>query len=373
MLLLVRTARSKARGGERGVSGTYRLGITRDFLSLLRPEGELEPAEIGLDLLDGQPGLEVEYLSESPEVLAPEQVADYDALLMLANVPRLPAEAIASSRRLLHVARFGVGYDNVDVDACTEAGVLVTITPDGVRRAMSGAALTFILALSRKLLAKDRLTREGRWAERFAYNGVGLTGRTLGVVGLGNIGRDILKLATPHEMRHLAFDPYVSSEDAGELGVELVELDELLAASDFVCLACMLNDETRHLMNADRLALMKPTAYLVNVARGGVVDQAALLEALRERRIAGAGLDVFEQEPIDPDDPILELDNVIVTPHAIGSTDESLRGIGRSACQSVIDVAAGRVPQYIVNRDVLDLPRFVERLERRAQEAPGRR
>ena len=260
MLLLVRTARSKARGGERGVSGTYRLGITRDFLSLLRPEGELEPAEIGLDLLDGQPGLEVEYLSESPEVLAPEQVADYDALLMLANVPRLPAEAIASSRRLLHVARFGVGYDNVDVDACTEAGVLVTITPDGVRRAMSGAALTFILALSRKLLAKDRLTREGRWAERFAYNGVGLTGRTLGVVGLGNIGRDILKLATPHEMRHLAFDPYVSSEDAGELGVELVELDELLAASDFVCLACMLNDETRHLMNADRLALMKPTA-----------------------------------------------------------------------------------------------------------------
>ena len=349
------------------MSETYRVGITRDFLSLIKPEGELEPADIGLDLLDGDADLEVEFLSESLAELAVSHVAGYDALLMLANIPRLPAATIAGAGRLLHVALFGVGYDNVDVDACTRAGVVVTITPDGVRRAMAGAALTFILALSRNLLVKDRLTREGRWGERFSHNGIGLTGRTLGVVGLGNIGRDLLKLAAPFDMSFLAHDPHVSAEDAANLGAELVELEQLLRGSDFVCLACVLNDETRHLMNVERLAMMKPTAYLINVARGGVVEQAALHEALRERRIAGAGLDVFEREPIDPGDPILELDNVIVTPHAIGSTDESLREIGRSACESVLDVAAGREPRFVVNPTVLELPRFAERLERRAQ------
>ena len=348
------------------MSEPYRVGIAREFLSLLKPEGDLESAEIGLDMLEGQPGLEVDYLRESPRELAPEHVAGYDALLLLANVPRLPAESIASGERLVHVARFGVGYDNVDLDACTRAGVVVTITPDGVRRAMAGAAMTFMLALSRKLLVKDRLTREGRWAERFGYNGIGLTGRTLGVVGLGNIGRDLLQLAAPFDMRHLAHDPYVDAEEAARLGAELVDLEQLLCASDFVCLACLLNDETHHLINSERLELMKSSAYLINVARGPVVDQAALYEALRERRIAGAGLDVFEHEPIDPDDPILELDNVIVSPHAIGTTDETLLLVGQSACQAVLDVAAGRLPNHVVNRDVLEEPSFTARLARRA-------
>lgn len=351
------------------MSEVYRVGLARELLGMLRPAGELEPAELGLDLLEGHDGLEVAYLDNAANELSADDIAGYDAVLALANLSAMPTETIVGAERLLHVARFGVGYDNVDVEACTRTGVAVTIAPDGVRRAMAGGALTFILALSRNVATMERLAREGRWAERFANRGLGLTGRTLGVVGLGNIGRDLLTLATPFEMRHLAYDPYAQADVAVASKAELVGLEELLAESDFVVIACQLTDETHHLIDAARLAAMKPSAYLINVARGPIVDQSALVEALRERQIAGAGLDVFEKEPLDPDDPILALDNVIATPHAIGTTDESLREIGRSACRSVIDIACGRIPPHVVNRDVLDAPRFRERLAARARAA----
>jgi D-3-phosphoglycerate dehydrogenase len=253
------------------------------------------------------------------------------------------------------VARFGVGYDGVDVAACTAAGVLVTITPDGVRRPVAVAALTFVLALAHKLLVKDRLTRAGRWAEKLNHIGVGLTGRTLGIVGFGNIGRELAGLAKPFGLRVVAADPWANPETAG---VPLVPLEHLLREADFVCVCCALTDDTRHLLNAERLALMKPTAYLVNVARGPVVDQAALTLALRENRIAGAGLDVFDPEPVSPDDPLLALDNAILTPHAVCWTDECFAAIGRSAVQSLLDVAGGRVPRHVVNREALPHPRL---------------
>src|SRR5262245_62720892 len=163
--------------------------------------------------------------------------------------------------------------------------------------------------------------------------GMGLTGRTLGVFGLGNIGREVFALAAPFGMRHLAHDPYADPAGAAAAGAELVGLEALLRESDFVCLCCALTPATRHLIDARRLALMKPTAYLVNVARGPVVDQAALTEALRQGRLQGAGLDVFEREPIDPADPLLRLDNVILAPHALCWTDECFRGNGVSACR----------------------------------------
>jgi phosphoglycerate dehydrogenase-like enzyme len=262
------------------------------------------------------------------------------------------------------VARFGVGYDNVDVPACTAAGVVLTITPDGVRRPVAAAALTFVLALSQKLLIKDRLTRAGRWADRGDHMGMGVSGRTLGVVGLGNIGKELLALAKPFGMRFLAHDPYLKKEDAARAGAALVELEVLLREADFVCITCALTDQTRGLINAERLALMKPTAYLINVARGPIVDQKALAAVLRERRIAGAGLDVFEEEPVRPDDPILGLDNVILTPHAICWTDECFRGNGKGACESILDVAAGRVPRGALNREVLESARFLDKLGR---------
>jgi D-3-phosphoglycerate dehydrogenase len=305
-----------------------------------------------------------EFLPENVVEIPPALADQYDALLVLA--PRVSAATVEGCRRLTVVARFGVGYDNVDVPACTRNHVLLTITPDGVRRPVAASALTFLLALSHRLLVKDRLTREGRWAEKLDHMGVGLTGRTLGVIGLGNTGRELFVLARPLEMRHVAFDPYASRESAAALGVELMGLDDLLTVSDFVCVCCALTDETRHLLNAERLARLKPTAFLINVARGPIIDQAALTRALQERRIAGAGLDVFEPEPIDPHDPLLSLDNVILAPHALCWTDELFLGNGRAACQSILDVAAGRAPKHVVNRAVLNDPALQAKLRRYA-------
>jgi D-3-phosphoglycerate dehydrogenase len=247
--------------------------------------------------------------------------------------------------------------------------VLLTITPDGVRRPVAVAALTFLLALSHKLIIKDKLTRAGRWQDKLDHMGMGVTGRTLGVIGLGNIGRELLTIARPLDMRHLAYDPFISAENIGHLGVELVDLETLLKTADFVCICCALTPETHHLLNAQRLALLRPSALLINVARGPIVDQQALTQALQERRLGGAALDVFEREPIDAHDPLLQLDNIIVAPHAICWTDECFRGNGRSAIQSILDVAAGRVPRHVVNRAVLERPGMQAKLRQLAEAA----
>jgi phosphoglycerate dehydrogenase-like enzyme len=341
------------------MSVPFRVGVTRDFL---RPDGTLGYGDVGLGLLDGVPGLTWEFLSDDGRELRPDQVRDFDALLVLA--PRVTAATLEGSNRLSVIARFGVGYDSVDVDACTSRGVLLTITPDGVRRPVALAVLTFLLALSHKLLVKDRLTRAGRWAEKVDFMGTDVTGRTLGVVGFGNVGREVFELAKPLGMRHLAHDPYAGPADAALAGAELVGLEELLGAADFVCLCCALTPQTHHLIDGPRLALMKRSAYLINVARGPVVDQKALTEALQQRRIAGAGLDVFEQEPIDPADPILTLDNVIVAPHALCWTDGCFRAIGASACRSILAVAAGRPPDNVVNRAALADAQVLAKLSR---------
>jgi D-3-phosphoglycerate dehydrogenase len=320
--------------------------------------------DIGLSLLDQAPSVRWEFLQDQVTELKREHADAYDALLVLA--PRVTAHTLDGARRLTVVARFGVGYDSVDTAACTRSGVALTITPDGVRRPVAAAVLTFLLALSHKLLVKDRLTREGRWSEKLNYMGMGLTGRTLGVIGFGNIGREVFRLAAPLEMRHLTADPFTKPAEAQAAGATLVDLETLLRESDFVVVCCALTEETRHLLNAQRLALMKPTAYLINVARGPIIDQQALTTVLQEDRIAGVGLDVFEQEPIAKDDPLLVLENVILAPHALCWTDECFAGIGRSAIQSILDIAAGRVPPHVVNRAVLDSPQFQEKLRRYA-------
>jgi phosphoglycerate dehydrogenase-like enzyme len=340
------------------MNAPFRVGITRDFL---KADGTLGFGDIGLDVFQGVADLEWEFLAENTRELAPGQVRGYDALLVLA--PRVTADTLRGADRLAVVARFGVGYDSVDVPACTEADVALTITPDGVRRPVAVSALTLLLACAHKLLIKDRLTRAGRWAEKLVHMGTGLTGRTLGVIGLGNTGREVFRLAAPLDMHHLGHDPFVQEVP----GVERVGLEELLARADFVCICCNLTKETHHLLDADRLVLMKPTAYLINVARGPIVDQQALTIALREGRFAGAGLDVFEQEPIDPDDPLLKLDNVIVAPHALCWTDELFRGNGRSACAGIVEAARGREPPNVVNREVLARPGFRAKLQRRKE------
>jgi phosphoglycerate dehydrogenase-like enzyme len=339
------------------MSDVFRIGYTKDFLNA---KGEVGWGDIALDMLDNVPGIQMEYLPVDEKVISAENGGDYDALGVLA--PRITADLVDNAPRLAIVARFGVGYDNVDLDACTRNGVAVTITPDGVRRPMAGIALTFILALSHRLIEKDRLTREGGWGRKLDYMGTGVTGKTLGTIGLGNIARDLFHLAEPWDLRRIAYDPYVTAEQAASSGVELVDLETLLRESDYVVVLCKLTDETHHLINRERLAMMKPTAYLINIARGPIVDETALYDALKSGRIRGAGMDVFEQEPPDPANPIFQLDNVIVAPHALCWTDECARGNGAGVLQGILDVRQGRVPQNIVNREVVDSPRFREKL-----------
>jgi len=335
---------------------TFRVGVTRDLLG----EGTKGLGDTGVGLLDGVPGLAWEYLPERIQTFEPSHLANYDAIAILGG--RVTAESVEANPRLALLARYGVGYDNIDIDACTNAGIAVTITPDGVRRPMATAIMTLILALSTRLMQQDRLTRSGGWSRKIDSMGIGLTGRVLGLVGLGNIGREVVRLAAPWEMRHIAHDPWAIPGAAP--GVELVDLETVFRTADFVVIACALTAETRHLVNTERLALMKPDAYLINTARGPIVDQAALTEALRSGRIAGAGIDVFEQEPVDPNDPILALDNVIATPHALGWTDEWIRKTGESALGGILELSRGEVPPHIVNREVLNVTAFREKLAR---------
>ena len=262
--------------------------------------------------------------------------------------------------RLVLLARHGVGLDFVDLEACTRCGIAVTITPDGTTRPMASAAVALVLACSHRLRERDRTLHEGDWGpKRFLPQGLGLTGRMLGVIGYGRIGREVVRLLAPWEMDVLV----TQRTPIAEAGVRYVPLESLLAESDVVVVACPLTDETRGLLDARRLGLLKPTAFLVNVARGAIVDQRALVEALREGRLAGAGLDVVDPEPLPADDPLLELPNVVGAPHSLGYTDQLVRGCVESACAALLSAAAGRVPADLANPAVVDNPLFTEKLD----------
>jgi D-3-phosphoglycerate dehydrogenase len=329
---------------------TYRVGITRDILDSV---GEPAFGRKALEILDRAPGIEWEYLPEIVRELTPDHAAQYDALYV--NMARTPSAVVArGDHRLRVVARHGVGYDSVDIPAMTRAGVIVTHTPMPMPRPVATIALTFILALAGKLMLKDRLTRTNRWNERMDHMGMGLTRRTLGVIGAGRIGKELLRMARTFDMRLLACDPYVNEVELGYLGATKVDMATLLRESDFVVSIPLLNDETFHLVGAKEFAQMKRTAYFINVSRGPVVDEKALIEVLRAGRIAGAALDVFEQEPVDPANPLLAMDNVIVTPHALCWTDECFHNMAATGLQSIVDALSGRVPEFVVNREVLE-------------------
>ena len=331
----------------------FRVAIDSEFR---KPDGSPAYPDFDLAPLTGNADFAVEFIDLGAE--APPDVArEFDALILLG---KRFGRASAVDARISLVARFGVGYDAVDVPACTEAGIALSITPSGVRRPVAVSIVTLMLALAGKLIAKDRLARQGAagHTQRSAHMGVGLIGRTLASIGIGNIGAEMFRMAHPFGMRFIAHDPFADRAVAADLGVDLVELETVFREGDFVTVNCPLTQQTRHLVNAERLAAMKPSAFLINTARGPIVEQQALIDVLRAGRIAGAGLDVQQQEPIDPADPLLTLDNVILTPHALSWTDQCFAGIGASAVRSVIDVAAGRVPEGLVNRDVLQHARW---------------
>ncbi|MEQ8966790.1 MAG: NAD(P)-dependent oxidoreductase [Azospirillaceae bacterium] len=347
---------------------TFRVALSGDFR---KPDGRPAYPDFDLAPLTSNEAVEVVHVDPVGGHMPAEALEDIDALILL--VPKFTAESVPKSGRLSVVARFGVGYDNVDLDACTANGIAAVITPDGVRRPVAVSVITFMLALAGRMRIKDRLCREGPdgWARRSEYMGMGVTGRVLGQLGIGNIGAEVFRMARPFDMTFIAHDPYADPALAKELGVELVSLEDLFRRSDFLSVSVPLNDETRGIVNAERLALMKPTAYVINTARGPIVDQKALTEALASGIIAGAGLDVFEVEPTPADEPLLAMDNVILAPHSLCWTDECFAGNGAADVRAVLDVMHGREPRGIVNRDVIGSDAFKARLDAYAKRFAG--
>ncbi len=338
----------------------FRVALSADFL---KPDGGPEFRDFDLSPLTSDPRIEIEYVGAVDDVIPASALENYDALILYAYQMR--RSSLPASGRLGIVARFGVGYDSVDVEDLADAGVATVITPGGVARPVAVGILAFILTLMGKLAAKDRLARRGAagFAEGMGVIGVGLTGKTLGSIGLGNIGAEMVSIMRPLGLKFIAHDPMVSEARARELGVRLVSLEALFRESDIVTVNCPLSKATRGLVNAELLALMKPTAYLVNTARGPIVDQTALTQVLKAGRIAGAGLDVFDPEPPGLHDELLGLENVILAPHNVALTDELIAGCGGLDVKAVLDVMVGREPTGIVQRRVTRHPGWLKRLE----------
>jgi len=324
-------------------------------LALVPTEEEAEElAKVNAELVD------VECANEDEIITAAK---DADALLVI--FAPMTRRVIGALPKLKVIVRYGIGYDTVDIDAATANGVLLVNVPDFCLEEVSNHAIAMILVLGGRLLSLHEGTRQGRWAESQlirARAGAAPYEQTLGLVGCGRIGRITAKKARCFGLRILGYDPYIDKSLVEEYGITLVGLPELLRESDFVSIHTPLNKETRHLLGEEELRQMKPSAYLINTARGAVVDEAALIKALEEKRIAGAGLDVFEREPIDPENPLLQMDNVVVSPHCCSHSVASLNRLKRSVGQEAARVLSGRWPKNVVNKNVKPCTRLLQTL-----------
>lgn len=338
----------------------FRLALTADFYD---SKGALQYRDIGLSLFENEPQITYSAFPEHRPEIGADQLEGVNGVIVL--TPKVSAATLAHADHLLAVGRFGVGYDNVDVPACTAADVVLFITVGSVNRSVAEATVGWMLALTHHMRTKDRLVRTGQWHDRSQYMGGELRDRTFGVVGLGGIAREAIRLLSIFGMKQpLAFDPFVDEATAAAAGVKLVSLDELMAQADFVSVHCPLSERTRNLIGAHELSLMKPDAYLLNTARGGIVNEDALYAVLKAGRIAGAALDCFVGEPITTPHRFGEFDNVLLAPHAIAWTHELFRDNGLAVCQGMIDLAHGRRPKGVVNPEVLERPGFQAKWQR---------
>jgi phosphoglycerate dehydrogenase-like enzyme len=342
----------------------------------LDPSGQVVRKNLGLDLLDSVPYIETGFLEDQkPD---PKDRTYWDRLYSLEIMPHHVAEAnglvvvrpwvkAAAFRRgaenLVVIGRAGAGYDKIDLEACTTNNAVVFNSPGTLSHSTASAALLFILALAKRLPEQERLARSGCWDRQAQVIGDDLTGQTLGIVGFGHSGAELARLAAPFNMRVLVYSHHADPALVQNLRVILVPaLDELLRESDFISLHCRLEERTRGLIGERELRLMKPTAYFINVARGEIVQQDVLVRCLRERWIAGAALDVFEEEPLPADDPLLELDNVVLTPHFLPATRQAGRATAISIAEGIMRVAKGQIPDHVLNPAVLDRPGFRAKL-----------
>jgi phosphoglycerate dehydrogenase-like enzyme len=336
------------------------VSLTADFFG---PDGSTKYPDIGLSLFDGKASIAWSKLAEHRPKIEVDQTEGANGLIVL--TPGVTSETVSKASDLLAVGRFGVGYDAVDVKSCTDADVLVFITSGAVDRSVAEATVGWMIALTHHMMIKDRLVRELRWDDRSRYMGRELRDRTFGAIGFGGIGRATVGLLRGFGMKTpLVYDPLLDPKVAEAEGVQSVSLDELLTEADFVSIHCPLNDSTRNLIGRRELALMKSDAYLINTARGGIVDEDALYDVLSDGGLAGAALDCFADEPVLKPRRLSTLETVLLAPHSIAWTHELFRDIGRAVCQGMLDLSLGKVPKGVVNREVLDRPGFVSKWQR---------
>ena len=341
------------------MSDEFRVALVAD---LLGPDGGVVFDDFGVDLLD-EAGVSHAYFAEDRSPVTPDQLSDFDVVVSMGQA--YTRESFAGVERLALIARTGVGYDMIDLAATTDADVMVTITPEATRKPVASATMALMLGLCHRVTIKDAIVRNDNWGIRFDHMGCEIRGRVVGLIGMGMIGREVVRMLAPFEPSEvLVSDPAVSAEEAAQLGVVLVDRETLLRRSTFVTIHCPLNEHTRHLIGARELRLMREDAFLVNTARGAIVDQEALIRALREGWIKGAAIDVFEREPPDPEDELLTLPNVILAPHASCWTHELFRDIGHDCVKAALAVSRGEEPPYVVNRAVLERPGLQQKLEK---------
>jgi phosphoglycerate dehydrogenase-like enzyme/2-keto-3-deoxy-L-rhamnonate aldolase RhmA len=336
-----------------------RVALTGDFFD---EENRPRYPDIGLELFEGKE-IVVQRFREHRVEIGSDQLTDANAVIVLS--PRVTSASLVSCPDLLALGRFGVGYDSVDVRACTEADVLLFIAAGAVDRPVAEATVAWMLALTHNVRIKDQLAREGRWQDRGKNVGSELRDKTLGVIGFGGIGRALVRLLAGFGMKTpLAFDPFVTKATAAEFGVKAVSLDQLLSEADFVSIHCPLSEQTRNLIGARELSLMKRSAFVLNTARGGIVDENALDAALHNGQLSGAAIDCFVAEPLTAPPGFARHDNVLLAPHNIAWTHELFRDVGRTVCKGILDLADGIAPRGIVNPEVLERPGFRAKWER---------
>lgn len=334
--------------------------------------------DLSLDLLSTEPSIQYSFIeSQRPRrddpryqdrlyemQIEPGDVAAADAMIVCR--PWVKSTAFSNgAARLVGIGRSGIGYDKIDLEACTQNDVVVFNSPYGLTHSTASAALILMLTLARKFNFQQRMVRDYRWDLQKDAIGLDLTGCTLGIVGLGRTGLELARLVAPFDMNIIAYSPHADPDEAARMNVTLVgSLDHVLRESDFVSLHGRLTPQTRDMIGAREFGLMKPTAYFINVARGEMVDERALIEALRAGRIAGAGLDVFHQEPLPVSSEFLKLDNVILTPHWLCSTQQALRATTSSVVKGIVNLAHGQLPENILNPAVIARSDFQKKLRR---------
>ena len=320
----------------------YRVLVTDYVWPSTQPEREVL-SSIGADIIEAP--------DPSEDTLV-DLAADADAIMTC--FAQVTDRVVRAARKCLVISRYGVGVDNIAVDTATAEGIPVTYVPDYCVDEVSDHVMALLLTWNRQIGFYDRTAKQGKWeGVRSPVPLVRLRGSTVGVVGLGRIGRAVSAKAKAFGMNVLAHDPYLAQADAVSLDIRLVELETLLAESDYVTIHTPLNPQTQGLIGARELAQMKPTAFLINCARGPIIDETALYAALSERRIAGAGLDVMEQAAPSASNPIFSLDNVVVTPHIAFLSQQSVHELEIRTAQATVDVLQGRMPQFLVNPAVL--------------------